>query len=77
LFVAVVVGDGDGVYVPPELDDGAEYAPLIAHCSVCETQTGEWVATGNAVGNGAKSIARSMNSFQMVAGNVGPETAMP
>src|SRR5205807_2545621 len=30
-----------------------------------------------AVGNGAYVTARSMNSFQIVAGNVGPETSIP
>ena len=42
-----------------------------------DVHTGAWVATGNSVGEGAYLTAGSMNNRQMVAGNVGPETAMP
>src|ERR1700704_5311497 len=49
----------------------------MAYCSWCVVQIGEVLGDGNSFGNGAYVDARSMNSFQIVAGNVGPETEMP
>ena len=49
----------------------------MAYCNLCVTQTGAVFGDGNAFGNGAYMAARSMNSFQIVAGKVGPDTAIP
>jgi len=70
----VVAGAGEFEY-PPEED--VEYPPLIAYCRWWYVQCGESCATGNSLGKRAWSAARSMKSFQIVAGNVGPETAIP
>lgn len=49
----------------------------MAYCSVCVLQIGAVLATGNSFGPGEFLTACSMKSRQIVAGNVGPETAIP